>query len=82
MESESNRTLLPSAIRGDEVLFPYELMYSDCPGETARSMHINACKKRKLGVLTLMYAMTSLEHQLGKLTLMYILTVIEKELRS
>lgn len=44
MESEPNRTLLPSAIRGDEVLFPYELMYSDCPGETAGSMHINACK--------------------------------------
>lgn len=44
MESEANRTLLLSAIRGDEVLFPYELMYSDCPGETAGSMHIKACK--------------------------------------
>lgn len=44
MESKPDRTLLPSAIREDEVLFPYELMYSDCPGETAGSMHINVCK--------------------------------------
>lgn len=44
MESEPKRTLFPSAIRGDEVLFPYDLMYSDCPGETAGSMHVNACK--------------------------------------